>query len=184
MRYAVSVPVLVAVLCLAVASPAGAKSKPAKNAYVVHNLVADQSGRADQTDPNVVNAWGLAALPTGPWWIADNGTDTATVVDASGAPFPPPPATPLAVQVNSAPTGEVANAGSGFVVSNGVASDAAKFIFDTEEGKILGWSPIVSPTSAVLAADRSNVGAIYKGLAIASTATGGRLFAADFHNRR
>src|SRR5204863_141232 len=135
------------------ASPAGAKSKPAKNAYVVHNLVADQSGRADQTDPNVVNAWGLAALPTGPWWLADNGTDTATVVDASGAPFPPPPATPLAVQVNSAPTGEVANAGSGFVVSNGVASDAAKSIFDTAEGKILGWSSTVSPTSAVLAAD-------------------------------
>lgn len=182
MRHTVSLPALIAVLCLATAVPAGAKST--RNAYVVHNLVSDQAGRADHTDPDLVNAWGLAALPTGPWWIADNGTDMATVRDATGAAFPPPPATPLAVQVKSEPTGAVANPGSGFVVSNGTVSDAARFIFDTEDGKILGWSPTVSPTSAVLAADRSGAGAIFKGLAIASTATGDRLFAADFHNNR
>jgi uncharacterized protein (TIGR03118 family) len=182
MRRPVVLSVLAAVICLAVAVPSGAK--PAKNAYVVHGLVSDQAGRADRTDPNLVNAWGLAALPTGPWWIADNGSDKATVVDATGAPFPPPPATPLVVDVKSAPTGQVANPGSSFVVSDGMASGAARFIFATEEGKILGWSPAVSLGNAVLAADRSGGGAIFKGLAIASTATGDRLFATDFHNNR
>jgi uncharacterized protein (TIGR03118 family) len=171
------------VLCLAGAVPAaGAKSAP--NAYAVHNLVSDQAGRADQTDANVVNAWGLAALPTGPWWITDNATDTATVRDATGAAFPPPPASPLVVQVKSGPTGEVANSGSGFVVSDGMVSGAALFIFGTEDGKILGWNPTVSPGSAVLGADRSGDGAIFKGLAIASTTAGDRLFATDFHNDR
>jgi uncharacterized protein (TIGR03118 family) len=180
MRRTVSLLALAGALCLAIAVPADAKS--ARNVYAVHNLVSDQSGRADHTDPNVVNAWGLAALPTGPWWIADNGTDMASVVDATGAPFPPPPASPLAVDVKSAPTGEVANAGSGFVVSNNGASGPALFIFATEDGKLLGWNPTVSPTSAVLGTDRSGDGAIFKGLAIAPTPNGDRLFATDFHN--
>src|SRR5436309_9885774 len=147
MRHPVLLPALAAVLCLAAAVPA-AGAKATRNAYVVHNLVSDQAGRADQTDANVVNAWGLAALPSGPWWLADNGTDTATVRDATGAAFPPPPASPLVVQVKSGPTGEVANPGSGFVVSDGVLSGAALFIFDTEDGKILGWNPTVSLGSA------------------------------------
>jgi uncharacterized protein (TIGR03118 family) len=182
MRHPVLLPALVSALCLAAAAPAAGKAT--RNAFVVHDLVSDQAGHADRMDSNVVNAWGLAALPTGPWWIADNGTDMATVVDATGAPFPPPPAMPLAVEVKNAPTGEVANPGSGFAVSNGAVSDPALFIFATEEGKILGWNPMVSPTSAVLGADRSGDGAIFKGLAIASTANGDRLYATDFHNGR
>src|SRR4051812_29267060 len=170
MRRTVLLQILAVVLSLAAAVPAGAKAT--RNSYVVHNLVSDQAGRADQTDANVVNAWGLAALPSGPWWIAGNGSDTATVRDATGGAFPPPPAPPLVVQVKSAPTGEVANSGSGFVVSDGVLSGAALFIFATEEGKILGWNPTVSPGSAVLGADRSGDGAIFKGLAIASTTAG------------
>jgi serine protease Do len=79
---------------------------------------------------------------------------------------------PLTVQVPKAPTGEVANAGSSFVVSNGSASGPARFIWATEEGKILGWNPSVMPTQAVVAVDRSSAGAVFKGLAIAST-TGG-----------
>jgi uncharacterized protein (TIGR03118 family) len=42
----------------------------------------------------------------------------------------------------------------------------------------------VQPNEAVVAVNRSNEGAIYKGLAIASTADGDRLYAADFHNAR
>src|SRR5213596_3217729 len=126
MRPRASFPVLIAVLCLAAAAPAGGKAT--RNAYVVHNLVSDQAGRADHTDSNLVNAWGLAALPTGPWWIADNGSDNATVYDATGAAFPPAPAPALVVDVKSGPTGEVANPGSGFMVSNGTTSDPAKFI--------------------------------------------------------
>jgi uncharacterized protein (TIGR03118 family) len=67
-----------------------------------------------------------------------------------------------------------------FVVSQNGKSGAARFLFATEGGTILGWTPSVNGTAAVVGADRSNVGAVYKGLATAN----GRLYATDFHNGR
>jgi uncharacterized protein (TIGR03118 family) len=86
---------------------------------------------------------------------------------------------PLVVTVgtDSGPTGVVFNGGSGFVVTNGVNSAPARFIFDDEDGLLRGWNPGVDPTNALVAAS-GGPGASYKGLAIAS----GRLYAADFHN--
>ena len=57
------------------------------------------------------------------------------------------------------------------------------FLFDGEDGVVRGWNP-AQGTTAVVVKDRSDVGAIYKGLAIADTAAGPRLYAADFHNAR
>src|SRR5437016_2686240 len=56
--------------------------------YVQNNLVSDVSGMADTTDANLVNPWGLAFSPTGPFWVADNGTGVSTVYDTAGNPFP------------------------------------------------------------------------------------------------
>jgi uncharacterized protein (TIGR03118 family) len=154
----------------------------AENDYEVTNLVSDVPGAAARLDPNLVNAWGLAAGPTTPWWVADNGTDVSTLYDGNGTPIP------LVVNVAGAPTGLVFNGGSNFVVTSGTASGPALFLFATESGTIRGWNPGVPPpapsTSTSLAVDRSGVDAIYKGLAIASTAAGDRLYATDFHNRR
>lgn len=150
------------------------------NGYLVHNLVSDQTGSADHTDPNLVNAWGLTALAGSPWWVADNGTDKTTVYDAAGNPFPS--SGPIVVDVPSAPTGAAANAGSGFVVSNGTASGAATFLFATEEGKILGWNRNVSATQAVVAVDDTAQHAVFKGLTLSPD--GSRLYATDFHNAR
>src|SRR5438093_10930622 len=149
-----------------------------RNAYTVHNLVSDQAGVAEHMDTNLVNAWGLDARPTSPWWVSDNGSDEATVYNAAGVAFPPPPQSPLVVQVPHAPTGLVANPGSDFAVHLGSASAPALFLFAAEEGTILGWNPSVSP-DAVVAADL-HTGAIYKGLAVSPA--GGRLYATDFHN--
>jgi uncharacterized protein (TIGR03118 family) len=150
--------------------------------FNVKNLVSDGFVPAERTDPNLVNGWGLVAGPTTPWWVADNGTDVATIYAGDGTP------NPLVVSVEGGPTGTVFNGGSGFVVSSGGASGAARFIFASEDGKIRGWSPAVPPPApaqaAIVAADRSHDGAIYKGLAIASTAHGDFLYAADFHNAR
>jgi uncharacterized protein (TIGR03118 family) len=145
------------------------------NAFVVHNLVSNVPGAADFTDPSLVNAWGLTAQPGSPWWVADNGTDVSTLYRANGTKVP------LTVSVPQAPTGATANTSGNFVVSKGTASGPARFIFDTERGKVLGWNPAVDP-AAILGADRSNVDAIYKGLAISSTES--TLYAADFHNAR
>ena len=148
------------------------------NSYTVTNLVSDQTGVATHQDANLVNAWGLTALPTSPWWVADNGTNVSTLYRADGSKVP------LTVDVKNAPTGAVSNAGTSFKVTNGTTSAPARFIFSTEEGTILGWNPAVSATAAVLAVDNSGVGAVYKGLAIASTNAGNFLYATDFHNGR
>jgi uncharacterized protein (TIGR03118 family) len=146
--------------------------------YTVRNLVSDGSVPAERTDANLVNAWGLTAGPTTPWWVADNGTDKSTLYNGDGVPLP------LVVGVAGAPTGAVSNiGGTNFVVHSGAASGAARFLFDTESGTILGWNPAVSP-DAVLAVDRSSAGAVYKGLAISRTTAGDFLYAADFANGR
>lgn len=149
------------------------------NSYRITSLVSDQPGVAALQDSNLVNAWGLASLPTSPWWVSDNGTDVSTLYRADGSKVS------LTVDVKSAPTGVVSNTNSAsFVVTNGTTSAGARFIFSTEEGKILGWNPSVAATSAVVAVDNSGAHAVYKGLAIASTPAGDFLYATDFHNGR
>src|SRR3989475_11612030 len=161
-----------------VAAGSGASASAAANSYTVTNLVSDVPGLAAHVDPDLVNAWGLTSLPTSPWWVADNGTNVSTLYRADGSKVP------LTVQVPNAPTGAVSNTGSHFVVSNGTSSGPALFIFSTEDGKLLGWNPNVSLTQAQVAVDHSDIGAVYKGLAIASTPGGDFLYATDFHNGR
>jgi hypothetical protein len=122
---------LALVLMLGVAIVAVSPLRAAeRNAYTVTPLVSDQQGVAPNTDPNLVNAWGLTSGPTTPWWVSDNGTDKSTLYRGSdGVPFPPPPATPLVVDVHNRPTGTVFNPTAGFLLPNGAK---ALFLFDTE----------------------------------------------------
>jgi uncharacterized protein (TIGR03118 family) len=151
------------------------------NAYTVMNLVSDGAVPAAHVDPNLVNGWGLVAGPTTPWWVANNGTDTSTLYDGTGV------ARPLVVAVPGGPTGAVFNGSTDFVVSGGGASGPARFLFANEAGMVLGWSPTVpaaGSTQAQVGADRSSVGAIYKGLAVGHVGTANYLYATDFHNGR
>jgi uncharacterized protein (TIGR03118 family) len=169
-------------LLAGVTGSVAARSPNADNAYHVVSLVADVPGVAAFTDPNLVNGWGITAGPTTPWWVSNNGTDTSTLYDGTGT------ARPLVVSVPGHPTGTVFNGTTHFVVSAGVASGPARFLFATESGTILGWNPAVPPpptsTHAQLAVDRSGVGAIYKGLAIGHSGGLDYLYATDFHNGR
>ena len=54
------------------------------NAFVVRNLVSSGYLAGATADPNLVNAWGLAASATGPWWISNEATGTSTVYDGTG----------------------------------------------------------------------------------------------------
>jgi len=65
----------------------------------------------------------------------------------------------------------------------GPSNAGALFIFATEGGTIAGWHPSLG-TVAQVKVDSSDAGAIYKGLAIATVATGPQLYATDFHNAR
>jgi uncharacterized protein (TIGR03118 family) len=144
------------------------------NSYTVTPLVSDQPGVATFTDPNLVNAWGLAASATSPWWVADNETSVSTLYNGNTGQ---PQSLVVTVGTDSGPTGIVFNGGSGFVVTNGTLSGPARFIFDGEDGVLRGWSPTVDATHALFAAN-GDPDAIFKGLAIADN----MLFAADFHN--
>ncbi len=174
-------------LALAAAVGLAPTAAAGTNSYVVTNLVSDQPGVALHTDPNLVNAWGLATAASRPWWVADNGTDVSTLYDGGGTPFPA--AGPLVVKVKGAPTGVVANTGPGFVVSHEGQAGPAFFVFSTESGTIRAWNPTVGTstppsTRSFRVAGRAGAGAIYKGLALASTPSGDVLYATDFHNGR
>jgi uncharacterized protein (TIGR03118 family) len=156
------------------------------------NLVADEAGTAATADPNLVNPWGIAAEPAGPFWINDNGQGVSTLDDGAGHPFPdgqplvvtiPPPAGSPA-GTTAAPTGMVFNDTQDFVVTEGTRSAASVFIFATEDGTLSGWNPNVDVGAAILAVDNSANNAVYKGLALGSNASGNVLFATDFHNSR
>jgi uncharacterized protein (TIGR03118 family) len=150
------------------------------------NLVSDQPGHAELTDPNLVNAWGLAFGPSTPAWVADNGTDVSTLYRGATTMTPKPSRVPLIVSIpQGAPTGAVWNGGTGFTVHSGTASGPALFLFSSEAGVISGWSPDVPAPGSTAAQVATTVpGAIFKGLAIADTKNGARLYATDFHNGR
>jgi uncharacterized protein (TIGR03118 family) len=148
-------------------------------AYQVRNLVSDVPGRAEHTDPNLVNAWGIAFNPFGFVWVTDNGTGLSTLYDGNGV------AQSLVVSIpGGKPTGIVYNGSNEFVVTKGGVSGPARFIFASEAGIISAWAPNVDPTHAIVVADNSSAEAIYKGLALGSDGTRFLLYATDFHNRR
>src|SRR5438067_10750553 len=121
---------LLALLALAGALVAsGVLRAPALHAassgfYLRTNLVSDIPGVARFTDAHLVNPWGLSHSPTSPWWVSDNGTGVSTLYNGNGRKFPV--GSPLVVTIpppaggtSSAPTGNVFNGTSGFVVSKG-----------------------------------------------------------------
>jgi uncharacterized protein (TIGR03118 family) len=146
--------------------------------YLQHNLVSDISGLADWTDPNLLNPWGIAFSATSPFWVSDNHSGLSTLYDSSGTPqtlvvnIPPPTGgTPPA-----APTGIIFNNTTNFIAAS---NQVARFIFSTEDGTISAWA---SGTNALLKADNSAAGAIYKGLALGQANGSNYLYTPDFHN--
>jgi uncharacterized protein (TIGR03118 family) len=145
------------------------------------NLASDVPGLAPVTDPNLVNPWGIAFSPTGPFWLAGNGSGVSDLLDGRGQPVPLLGTGPSAAFLDGTPTGVVFNGGTGFAISENGVSAASRFLFVTENGTIAGWTDVVDPTRGLLAVDNSSVGAVYKGLALAVDPAGQSfLYAADF----
>src|SRR5262249_5712489 len=106
--------------------------------YQQINLFSDQAGAAQNPDPNLVNGWGIAVGPLTAW-VSSNGGGVSTVYTGgvNGHPFVN---TGLVVAIpGGAPTGQVFNPTSDFVVSDGAGHSAAPFfIFASEHGTISG----------------------------------------------
>lgn len=54
------------------------------NSYQQTNLVSDMAGVANNTDPKLINPWGISFFPGQPFWIADNNSGYSTIYDANG----------------------------------------------------------------------------------------------------
>ena len=185
-RSRILAPLVVLAMLLLAALPGAAFAKASSGSqgfYQQTNLVSDIAGVALFKDTNLVNPWGLSHSPTSPWWISDNGTGLSTLYNGNGRGFPV--GSPLVVTIpppaggsSAAPTGNVFNGTNGFVVSENGKSAPSLFIFATEDGTISGWNLNVDLTHAILAVDRSGVGAgaVYKGLALA----GNSIYATNF----
>lgn len=147
--------------------------------YQLTNLVSNQVGKALHTDPLLVNAWGLAYGPGGPFWISDENSGWSTLYDGNGNKQT------LEVLIPSgggdapgSPTGIVFNASQDFQVQGW----ASIFLFATLDGTISGWAPQSNPNASIIAVP--STGASYTGLAITSNASGNFLFAADNANNK
>lgn len=149
--------------------------------FVMTPIVSNGAVMGTVVDPALVNPWGLAASPDSPIWVANSATQTSTAYDGAGTrqlsvALPPGSRGPANA------TGLVFNGTPEFVISNGIASAPAAFIFDGEGGTLLGWSPTVDPANALVTYDDGAGGAVYKGLAIASNGVANFLYATDFQN--
>ncbi len=168
------------------------------------NLVGYQPGMAHFTDSNL-NGWGMTSLPDGSFCVANAfSTGLATFYDRSGHVLPQTITVPVEAQesaflsaalnvdispVHGHPTGVVYNSTSDFVITNpatGVSAPAT-LIFDTIDGTLSGWNPLVDATHAILIRDTWAAGApaIYTGLEIGQDSHGNNvLYAADFLNNQ
>jgi uncharacterized protein (TIGR03118 family) len=151
----------------------GSSTPPPAPTYQITNLVSDQATvGAATTDPNLVNAWGLAYGPTTDFWVANQATRTTTVYDGLGHM----PTVPIVVSdptisgsAEGGPTGAVFN-------GSATAFLGDEFIFASLDGSISGWSAGVTTTRRV---DNSASHAVYTGLATGTNGTTTYLFAAN-----
>jgi uncharacterized protein (TIGR03118 family) len=153
---------------------------------------------ATNTDPLLVNAWGLARSATSPWWVSDNLSGWSTIYNAAGT------IESLRVLIPTAGNGPVSPTGNNGVgtptgmVSNGSKTDfqvngqSSSFIFATLDGTISAWAPGVNKNLATLVVPSSTATPVpasanppsYTGLAITSNASGNFLYAADNANNQ
>ncbi|MFZ0731010.1 MAG: TIGR03118 family protein [Candidatus Sulfotelmatobacter sp.] len=147
--------------------------------YKLTNLSSNQAGKAKNRDPLLVNAWGLAYGPGGPFWVSDEGTGWSTLYNDAGVNQGLEVVIPAASGSGpGSPTGIVYNGSQDFQVQGW----AAIFLFATLDGTISGWAPQSNPTMAIIGVN--NPGAVYTGLAITSNPSGNFLFAADTANNK
>jgi len=165
---------MVAVIGLCVASASAARADGHdRDVFIETNLVSGAAPlpnttpapQAAHTDNQLLNAWGVAFFPNGPFWIADNNSGLSTLYDGDGVKqglvvtIPPsasePPGTP------GTPTGLVWNAddghaNQGFAIptTKGGNGAPAIFIFDGEDGVISAWN---SDGKAIVMVDNFNV---------------------------
>jgi uncharacterized protein (TIGR03118 family) len=172
----------------------GAEAASSTNdGYTELDIISDGSNtNAAQTDPNVVNAWGIVA-GTKTIWINDNETGLMTGYNPVGKPIKPIVNVPSpGGPTGGNPTGLIANNTTSFTITVGNKTVPATFLMATEDGLIVAWNPLLGTNSMVVVnnsssntvpvpGENTSTHAVYKGLAIVKDESGvPHLYAANF----
>src|SRR5262249_28995538 len=137
------------------------------------NLVSDIPGLATITDSSLHNPWGVSHNAASPFWVSDQGTSVATLYNVTAGGVSKAALTvtiPKTTPGPQGPTGQVSNTTSSFQLNG----SPALVIFANLNGTISAWN---GGTTATIEA--TTAGAVYTGLALASTASGPLLYAAN-----
>ena len=162
--------------------------------YTQTNLVANTSGVAPVTDPQLVNPWGLSRGSGSPWWVSDNATGFSTLYNGPGAKqgliVTIPPSNPNNKQTpTGTPTGTIFN---GSTTDFLLAPNApASFLFSTLDGTIVGWNATIGvaqgampPSTHAMTVVRTTNGSSYTGLTSAFINGNRYLYTANFTKGR
>ncbi len=165
---------LAAAALLTIASLASVASAQTAG-YTQTNLISDGAVAATNTNPNLINPWGLSI--GGAFWIDAAGSGLSLVTDANGDPsfnvaIPPAAST----SAHGSPSGTVFNSDNTvFTIPN---STSALFLFATLDGTIAAWN--ASTPQAVTVVNNSDANASYTDIALDTNSTGTFLLAANF----
>jgi uncharacterized protein (TIGR03118 family) len=110
-------------------------------------------------DSKLLDPWGIALFPGGPFAVANAHSGVITLYTAAGSKLPleitVPPAPGSPAGTSGSPTGIVLNLSPDFVIHKGGRSAPALLIIDTLDGMICGWNPLVDSDHAVIVVDNS-----------------------------
>src|ERR1700757_4001931 len=124
-------------LALLVFLPYFAHAQAAKG-YTQSNLISDGSVKAQQTDPQLINPWGVAIGQQTPFWINTTGSGLSEVYDVGANKQFAVKIPPGGSGKTGSPTGIVFNSSAtAFAVPGGAS---ALFLFDTLDGTISVWN--------------------------------------------
>jgi len=135
--------------------------------FVQTNLASDQLGVAPVTDPNLQNAWGIAASGTSPFWIGANGSGTSVLYNGAGVK--------QGLVVTIPGDGTVTGVAFSNVAGN---FNGDTFLFASEDGTFSGWRGALGTAAETLALGSS--ANVYKGLADASVGGNQYAYLANF----
>src|SRR5271156_3805114 len=125
--------------------------------YKIKKLVSNVIDEAKFNDVDLVNSWGIVKI-NDTVWTSNNKSSTITSYKNTGKKIG------VSIPVIGNPTGLVKNNSKGFVISNGTKTAACELITATEQGSLVGYTPLVDPGQSFIAVQ--NTTAVYTGLAI------------------
>jgi uncharacterized protein (TIGR03118 family) len=186
---------------LVIAGGALHSAQGAKPAYFTSlDNDSDIFGVAHDTDPLLVNPWGLTTGVEGNLHVADNATGVSTLYGPNGAILVSNTAA-IVIPTAAVTTGTVGSPSGvdpnfaailgetgtdDFPITSGTITKSSHYLYCTEDGAIAGYRSDVDKTTAIIptGGDQSAAGAGYTGLALSWVGTSGslqhQLYAANF----